>query len=292
MYDRVRSDSNSLAAKLIIYELIINIVPLLALTAYGSVNGQTDNSVLAAMQIIGCVSGLIFILALDRCRLRTYFESGRKMTANAFIRCFLLILTLQGVFKLLFFGLEVMANRLGYSLVTKGLEVLSDGSPIMSMYAVLIGPVSEELVFRRYVILSAKKYGTTFAIVISSLLFALFHGNLEQGLNTFMLGLVLGYIAVEYSVGWAILMHIVNNSLAMIELAVGEGAVAVLQPVCYCIATVVTVWYAVSRFKRIKGKIAAGRTRKGVYRAYLSSFFMLILIGIGLLSCVRQINRI
>jgi hypothetical protein len=291
MYNRVRSDSNSLAAKLIIYELIINIVPLLALTTYGAVKGQPNTSVLAAMQIIGCVSGLIFILALDRGRTK-YLTGGRKMTATAFIRCFLLILTLQGVFQLLFFGLEVMANRFGYSLVTKGLEVLSDGSPIMSLYAVLIGPVSEELVFRRYVILSAKKYGTTFEIVISSLLFALFHGNLEQGLNTFMLGLVLGYIAVEYSVGWAILMHIVNNSLAMIELAVGEDAVAVLQPVCYCIATVVTVWYAASHFKCIKERIEAGRTPKGIYRAYLSSFFMLMLIGIGLLSCVRQINRV
>jgi hypothetical protein len=55
---------------------------------------------------------------------------------------------------------------------------------------------------------------------------------------------------------------------------------------------VVTVWYAASHFKCIKERIEAGRTPKGIYRAYLSSFFMLMLIGIGLLSCVRQINRV
>ena len=45
----------------------------------------------------------------------------------------------------------------------------------------------------------------------SAFLFGLFHGNLLQTPYAFLVGLVLGYVAVEYSVGWSMALHIFNN---------------------------------------------------------------------------------
>ena len=45
----------------------------------------------------------------------------------------------------------------------------------------------------------------------SAFLFGLFHGNLLQTPYAFLVGLVLGYVAVEYSVGWSMVLHIFNN---------------------------------------------------------------------------------
>ena len=39
----------------------------------------------------------------------------------------------------------------------------------------------------------------------------MFHGNLIQTPYAFLVGLVLGYVAAEYNIWWAILLHMVNN---------------------------------------------------------------------------------
>ena len=54
-------------------------------------------------------------------------------------------------------------------------------------------------------------YGKRMAIVGSAFLFALFHGNILQTPFAFLVGLVLGYVAAEYSVAWAMVLHMVNN---------------------------------------------------------------------------------
>ena len=45
----------------------------------------------------------------------------------------------------------------------------------------------------------------------SAFLFGLFHGNLLQAPYAFLVGLVLGYAAAEYSAGWSMVLHIFNN---------------------------------------------------------------------------------
>lgn len=60
-------------------------------------------------------------------------------------------------------------------------------------------------------------YGKRFAIVLSALLFGLFHGNVVQIPFAFLVGLVLGYVTVEYSVVWAMVLHIINN-FVLVEL--------------------------------------------------------------------------
>ena len=50
-----------------------------------------------------------------------------------------------------------------------------------------------------------------FAIIVSSILFGLMHANVVQIVFAFFVGLVLAYITEEYSIKWAILIHIINN---------------------------------------------------------------------------------
>ncbi len=53
--------------------------------------------------------------------------------------------------------------------------------------------------------------GKGFAIVLSAVLFGAMHGNFLQGTFAVGAGLVFGYVAVEYSIGWSILIHVLNN---------------------------------------------------------------------------------
>lgn len=81
----------------------------------------------------------------------------------------------------------------------------------MFLYVPFFGQVAEELVYRDFVLRSLERYGKMFAILISSVMFGAMHANLAQGVFAFFVGLVLAYVAVEYSACWSILLYVLNN---------------------------------------------------------------------------------
>lgn len=73
---------------------------------------------------------------------------------------------------------------------------------------VILGPIVEEFIFRRIMIDRLSRYGYVLAILVSSLAFGLFHGNLYQFFYATLVGVLLGYIYVK-SGNWlyCALMH-------------------------------------------------------------------------------------
>ena len=58
----------------------------------------------------------------------------------------------------------------------------------------ICAPLGEELLFRKLLIDRTRGYGDTTAILLSGVLFGLFHGNLFQFFYAFLVGLVLAYV--------------------------------------------------------------------------------------------------
>ena len=79
----------------------------------------------------------------------------------------------------------------------------------------LIGPVVEELIFRKLMIDRLRNYGERTAIVFTALCFGLFHGNLTQFLYAACVGLFLGYIYCRTGkVLHTMLIHILLNTFS------------------------------------------------------------------------------
>lgn len=108
--------------------------------------------------------------------------------------------------------LELMLAPFGKS-VMPILEAVSGDTDSFSMflYAGFLAPLWEEILFRGYVLRTLRPFGKRFAILGSALLFGIFHGNLLQTPYAVLMGLVLGYLTVEYSIHWALLLHLFNN---------------------------------------------------------------------------------
>ncbi|MBQ7916787.1 MAG: CPBP family intramembrane metalloprotease [Firmicutes bacterium] len=82
-------------------------------------------------------------------------------------------------------------------------------------YICVVGPVMEELIFRGFVLGGLKKYGEGTAIVVSAIMFTLFHGNLTQLITPLLMGLIFGMLTVRTGKLWpAIICHIGHNLLA------------------------------------------------------------------------------
>lgn len=80
----------------------------------------------------------------------------------------------------------------------------------------IVPAFSEEILFRGAVLGTLRKYGDTFAVLVSSFLFGLFHGNFVQFPFAFVVGIACSW-AVVYTNSMlpAIMIHAANNALSV-----------------------------------------------------------------------------
>ena len=89
---------------------------------------------------------------------------------------------------------------------------------LLSFIATAITPaLVEEFACRGIVLGALRKYGDGFAIIVSSILFGLMHGNFVQIPFAFLVGVICGYIVVKTGSIWiAVAVHAFNNSASVI----------------------------------------------------------------------------
>lgn len=77
---------------------------------------------------------------------------------------------------------------------------------------VFLGPILEEVIFRQVIMTRLMVYDKRGAILISSLMFALYHGNLEQLFYTFFMGAILAIVMVKTgNLIYPIIIHVFMN---------------------------------------------------------------------------------
>ena len=83
----------------------------------------------------------------------------------------------------------------------------------------------EEFLHRGIILQGTKHIGFGKSIIISSLLFALMHFNIQQTFYAFVVGLIMGFVAVVGKNIWpAIIIHFVNNACAVyLDFAAARG---------------------------------------------------------------------
>ncbi len=143
---------------------------------------------------------------------KTIWKNEKPITAGAFFSLTAIFIGVQAVAQVMAIAMEQFFNTFGFSIL-ESLEAASNIEDTLSMflYAAIFAPIWEEILFRGLIMRSMERYGKKFAIFTSAFLFGMFHGNIVQTPYAFMVGLVLGYVAMEYSMLWAILLHMLNN---------------------------------------------------------------------------------
>ncbi|MCL2757276.1 MAG: CPBP family intramembrane metalloprotease, partial [Coriobacteriia bacterium] len=159
-------------------------------------------------------------------------------------------------------------------------------TPLGLLYVILIGPIFEEIVFRGAVLRKLEPYGANFAMVISALLFGLYHVFLFQAVFAFFVGLIFAYTAGRYSIKWAMILHILNNLLAC--LADINEAVAVVIILLYLAGFIISIILLITKRNVLKTqKVAGAPAIPRVFKTAFSSpwliSYMVVLSFFGVL---------
>ena len=160
--------------------------------------------------------------------MKTKYRQKTNMCASEFFSLFLISQTAM------FAGNLIGEAFNGFFSVFKGSEVtdpvgeLIASSPIWLLFitVVIIGPIFEELIFRKLMIDRLSRYGELVAVMASSIAFGLFHGNFYQFFYAVMLGLILGYMyAKTRNIKYSIIMHMLINFFgSILSIPIAESA--------------------------------------------------------------------
>lgn len=123
-------------------------------------------------------------------------------------------------------------------------QAIYGGGIIMQVLAaVILAPIIEELLFRGLVFKRSYGYvGKIPAMLISSLFFGIYHGNVVQGVYAFILGMLFVFIYDKYNTIWApILAHVIANLTSILSTNIGIFDVFYANDVVFYISTVIVI---------------------------------------------------
>ena len=147
---------------------------------------------------------------------------------------------------------DTITSSWGYQSAVSNIDVGTLGKLFGCIfYAALLPSICEELIFRGIITNGLKKYGTITAVVLSSVLFALMHQNLQQLIYQLFLGGVMAYIVLKTgSIIYTMLLHFFNNFVILLSAHLfGEteatvdlsNAWNIIKPILIAIAAVLIV---------------------------------------------------
>lgn len=114
----------------------------------------------------------------------------------------------------------------GHGQVNPLLDAIDSMSPVvMVLLVVIAAPICEELLFRKFIIDRVVNYGEVTAMLLSGLMFGLYHGNLAQFCYATGLGIFFAFIYIRTGkIHYTICLHmIVNGFTTFLNLVLMKG---------------------------------------------------------------------
>lgn len=159
----------------------------------------------------------IFIYIMRKTEAKTLEK--HKMTVKTFVICISITMFLMWIGNIMGVIITLGIGSLIQHEVANPINDVINNSGLVANLIIIttIAPIFEELIFRKLLIDRTIKYGGTISVLLSGLLFAFFHGNLNQFFYAFLLG---GFFAIIYiktgQIKYTIGLHMIINFIGSV----------------------------------------------------------------------------
>ena len=220
------------------------------------------NLTLTAISILGVGLPLAFLL------MKKVPDSKKgevkKLSLGEFIKYFLVCYAAMFYTNLITLAVNKIISNFTGSEVVNPLEdvILGSNTLIIILYATILGPIAEELIFRKLLLDKLRRFGDLPAILLTSIAFGLFHMNLSQALYATAVGAVMAYVTVKTNtIRYSILIHIMVNfigsGLAPLVLYSGDMKIIILISLVIQVIVAAGTAFFIINIKKIKFTKAA-----------------------------------
>ena len=149
-------------------------------------------------------------------KLPDYRYKPQMLRVSTFFGCIALLSACATAGTLMGEGVNSFLGETLGKEITNPVDELMLKCPLWLIFVVvvIIGPIVEELIFRRFIIDKVRPYGEILAVVFSGAVFGAFHGNFSQFFYAAFVGMVLAYIYLKtMRFIYPALLHIIFNFL-------------------------------------------------------------------------------
>lgn len=162
----------------------------------------------------------------------------------------------------------------------------------------VIPAIVEEFATRVVLLNSLRRWGDKFAIIISATVFALMHGNFVQIPFAFVVGLMLGYLAVKTGSIWlSMIVHFSNNFISALLSILGNYLNSYIMVILNIITMILPILIGLIVFLIVKVRqkysLALAPQQPLAIPRYEAAFYYLIspamLIAIGVLMWMASL---
>lgn len=155
-------------------------------------------TVLLSMLPMYCVAFPLLILLMKK-KVPAVKLERHKMTAGQYALSAIICLGLAYASNIFGNILTFLIGVFKGGLVENQIAGLAESlHPVMILfYMVICAPIMEEFIFRKLIVDRTVRYGQGVAVVVSGLMFGLFHGNLNQFVYAAVIGMFLAFLYVK-----------------------------------------------------------------------------------------------
>lgn len=150
-------------------------------------------------------------------KLPTFEIKKNKLGVGGFIACLFITYFLMVAANVVGMILNsLIGNATGNGAVNPLMDVVDGMSPVlMVLFVAILAPIWEELLFRKFLIDRVANYGEVTAMLMSGVMFGLYHGNLAQCTYAFAIGCFLAFIYIRTGrIGYTIAIHMFINGFS------------------------------------------------------------------------------
>ena len=174
-------------------------------------------------------------------------------------------------------------------------ELINSTDLILNLIVIsFIAPIFEEILFRKFLIDRTIKYGANVSIVLSAIVFALFHGNLNQFFYALLMGGFFAYIYTKTGkIKYTIILHIIVNFMgSVVSLFVAQAAMNIQTAITPIDAAILLIYLLILFSSFIIGilgliKFRPKRLEIGLKTIFLN-YGMICFIGFFIIEIIRQ----
>lgn len=207
-----------------------------------------DGDVMMGVTILSyyCIAFPIFIVCMNTLDGRAKEEKS-KLGFPLVVKFFFLSFAVMNVANFINLGFyAVFRAATGHELESALESVLVEPSAMVILTTVILAPIVEEYTFRYFTLNKLRKYGDKTAIIVTAVLFGLFHMNFEQCIYATAIGLVLGYVVcktgrVRYSIILHMLLNFFNGAAPMIVEQIENPIVDLIYTTVYFAAIIIGI---------------------------------------------------
>ncbi len=162
------------------------------------------------------------------------------------------------------FGYMLYGNQTTTDQPTALFDFSTQNPLVLLLTMVILPAVTEELLLRGIALSEYEHYGTLRAVLITSLIFALFHANPISMLSLFVAGLCYAVLTLLFNSVWpALIAHLMNNLAALLISYHKEYISYILDDAIFVIVVIVVVFLLLIATLKLLEKVIAERGKRG-----------------------------